>query len=371
MADLLWDFRARVASGALAADAGQTAVAARLDALAAALARWRPNGLFANQPPPGMYVWGAVGRGKSMLMDMFFAAAPVEKKKRVHFHEFMLARHAFMRRAREARADGGEQDELIALTARETAEEARLLCLDELQVTDIADAMIVGRLFAQLFERRVVIVATGNRAPDDFYKNGLNRQLFLPFIALFKERLDIVELTAQRDYRLERLMAAPVYHAPLGPAADCAMDAAWAGLTHGANPLPAVFDVQGRRLEIPRATAGCARFTFAELCARPLGAADYLEIAEQFHTVLIDHIPALSPDRKEEAARFRVLIDALYEAKTKLVCSAAAEPGALYPDGAQSFEFERTASRLMEMRSEAYLRAPRRDVDFKRALTET
>jgi cell division protein ZapE len=294
-----------------------------------------------------------------MLMDLFYEAAPIDQKERVHFHEFMLARHAFLREAREHRKSG--QDDLIEEMARQIADETRLLCFDELQITDIGDAMILGRLFEHLFARKIVVVATGNRPPDDFYKNGINRQLFLPFIDVFKQNLDSLELHAARDYRLERLLAAPVYYAPLGPAATQAMDDSWARLTHGAAAQRMALDVLGRRLEVPRAAAGCARFSFAELCERPLGSADYLEIAERFHTVLIDDIPLLTPDRREEAARFRNLIDALYEAKTKLVCSAEREPAQLYPEGTQSFEFERTASRLMEMRSKEYLAAPRRD----------
>jgi cell division protein ZapE len=283
----------------------------------------------------------------------------VQKKQRVHFHEFMQGRHDFLRRARAERDEG--QDDLIALMAKDIAEYARLLCFDEMQITDIADAMILGRLFEHLFARNVVIVATGNRPPDDFYKNGINRQLFLPFIALFKDKLDIVELKAERDFRLERLMAAPIYYTPLGPAAKAAMDEAWVRLTHGAKPKATSFEVQGRRLDAPRAAAGCARFAFAELCERPLGPADYLELADRFDAIMIDDIPLMTPDRAEAAARFRILVDALYEAKTKLVCSAAAEPAALYAAGVQSFEFERTASRLMEMRSKDYLAAPRRE----------
>jgi cell division protein ZapE len=239
-----------------------------------------------------------------------------------------------------------------------------------MQVTDIADAMILGRLFERLFAEGVVIVATSNRPPDELYKNGLNRQLFLPFIALIKERLDLVELAGPRDYRLERLMAAPVYYTPLGPAAEEAMDRAWARLTFGATPQAVTLDVSGRELRVEREASGVARFTFEELCARPLGAADYLEIAERFHTVLLENIPRLTPSMREEAARFRILIDALYEAKVKLVASADAEPISLYPAGDQSFEFERTASRLMEMRSQTYLALPRRDAEWKQRIVE-
>jgi cell division protein ZapE len=358
MTKVLMAYRARVAGGALTRDPAQDSAAARLDELAGQLRKWNPD-LWFSKPPRGLYLWGAVGRGKSMLMDLFFDHAPVRKKQRVHFHEFMQTRHAFLRRARAERTQS--QDDLIAEMAKDVAEEARLLCFDELQISDIADAMILGRLFEHLFARGVVIVATGNRPPDDFYKNGINRQLFLPFIELFKDKLDIVELKAERDFRLERLMAAPVYYTPLGPAAKQAMDGAWARLTFGAKPKATFLEVQGRRVQAPRTAAGCARFTFSELCDEPLGPADYLELAAHFSTILIDDIPLLTPDRKEAAARLRTLIDALYEAKAKLVCSAAAEPSALYPEGNQSFEFERTASRLMEMRSKDYLSAPREE----------
>jgi cell division protein ZapE len=221
-----------------------------------------------------------------------------------------------------------------------------------------------------LFAEDVVIVATSNRPPDELYRNGLNRQLFLPFIALIQNKLDPLQLAGPRDYRLERLMAAPVYYAPLGPAAEEAMDAAWSRLTYGAKPQAVTLDVRGRALRVEREAAGVARFSFDELCARPLGAADYLEIAERFHTLLLEDIPRLSPSMREEAARFRTLIDALYEAKVKLVASADAQPIDLYPAGDQSFEFERTASRLMEMRSQAYLALPRRDAEWKSGIIE-
>jgi cell division protein ZapE len=366
MASPLAVYRARVASGALTADPHQERAAERLDDLANALEQWSPEAWFGKRTAPrGLYLWGPVGRGKSMLLDLFFEAAPVKKKARVHFHEFMLSQHAFMRAAREG---GLAHDDLITLAAKDVADSARLLCFDEMQVTDIADAMILGRLFERLFALDVVIVATSNRPPGDLYKNGLNRQLFTPFIELIKSRVDLVELAGPRDYRLERLMAAPVYYAPLGPAADDAMDKAWDRLTHCAAPHPVVLDVHGRALHVARQAAGVARLSFDELCARPLGAADYLELAERFHTVLLENIPQLSPSKREEAARFRTLIDALYEAKVKLVASAEAQPANLYPAGDQSFEFERTASRLMEMRSEAYLALPRRDAEWKKGI---
>lgn len=361
-------YHARLAGGALAEDEAQERVAMRLDGLAGELGRWNPEAWFGRKTAPrGLYIWGPVGRGKSMLMDLFFDAAPIRKKQRVHFHEFMLARHAFLR---DARARGVGADHLIAQAAKDVSDEARLLCFDEFAVTDIADAMILGRLFERLFASDVVIVATSNRVPDELYKNGLNRQLFTPFIDMLKRNLDVIELAAARDYRLERLMAAPVYYAPLGPAADEAMDAAWNRLTFNSAPQHVTLDVNGRPLIVEREAAGVARFTFEELCARPLGAADYLEIAERFHTILLEGVPKLTPDRREEAARFRILVDTLYEAKTKFVASADAQPDALYPAGDQSFEFERTVSRLMEMRSQSYLALPRRDAEWKKGIVE-
>jgi cell division protein ZapE len=250
-------------------------------------------------------------------------------------------------------------DDPIAPTAKHVAEGAALLCFDEFHVNQIADAMILGRLFEQLFDRGVTVVATSNRKPSDLYRDGINRQLFVPFIKRLEDELDVIELKAARDYRLERLTSAPVYYSPLGREADAAMDAAFARLTAGVAATPDSLDVQGRKVKIPRQASGVARFTFEDLCTKPLGAADYLTIARHYHTVLIDHLPKMGLDQRTWAARFVTLIDALYESKTKLVMSAAAQPDDLYVAGDGAFEFQRTASRLHEMRSADYLGSER------------
>ncbi|MEQ9505192.1 MAG: cell division protein ZapE [Hyphomonas sp.] len=364
----------RITSGTLTEDPAQAEAADRLDALAAALAVPQKRRLFRKPPPPvrGLYLWGGVGRGKSMLMDMFFARVDVTPKRRVHFHEFMAEVHERLDvwrkmsdadRKRSPWHVKGAGDDPIAPVARQVASEARLLCFDEFQVTQIADAMILGRLFDAVFGYGVTMVATSNRHPDNLYKDGINRQLFLPFIAHLKERCDVFELASARDYRLDRLVEAPVWYAPLDAGSAVALDLAWDRLTLGAEPQHCLLTVKGRKLRVDREAAGVARFTFEELCARPLGSIDYLTIAATFHTVILEGIPLLTPDRRNEAARFVSLIDALYEAKVKLVASAAAEPDRLYPDGEGAFEFQRTASRLHEMRSASYMAAERRDVD--------
>ncbi|MFN7163836.1 MAG: cell division protein ZapE [Hyphomonas sp.] len=363
----------RVASGALTVDAAQAEAASRLDDLARALSAPQKRGLFSKPPEPvrGVYLWGGVGRGKSMLMDMFFAEAKTLPKRRVHFHEFMAEVHERLDvwrkmgeadRKRSPWRVSGAGDDPIAPVAKQVASEARLLCFDEFQVTQIADAMILARLFDAVFAHGVTVVATSNRQPDDLYKDGINRALFLPFIQRLKERCDVVELASARDYRLDRLVEAPVWYAPLGAGSTAALDMAWTRLTLGAEPQHCVLTVKGRKLEVAREAAGVARFTFEELCARPLGSIDYLTIAATFHTVILEGIPLLTPDRRNEAARFVSLIDALYEARVKLVASAAAEPDRLYPDGDGAFEFQRTASRLFEMRSAAYMAEERRSL---------
>jgi cell division protein ZapE len=318
-------------------------------------------GLKVAEPPRGLYIHGPVGRGKTMLMDMFFDAAQAPLKRRAHFHAFMADVHARLHQWRQALKRGevaGEDP--IAPVAAELAGEASLLCFDEFSVRDIADAMILSRLFTALFAAGVVVVATSNVAPDDLYKDGLNRALFLPFIALIEDKLDIVELDARADYRLEKLKRAPVYYSPIGPKADAALDAAFLALTGHEKGDPLEIELLGRRLDVPQAIDGVARFDFDALCRRPLGSADYLKIAQRFHTVIIDRIPALAGNERNEAKRFIILIDALYDMRVKLIASAAGEPETLYAgrDGAEAFEFARAASRLYEMRSVEYLALP-------------
>ncbi len=367
-------YQARVDSGALSVDPAQAEAAAKLDALAERLARQRRPRFFSRpESVTGLYLWGGVGRGKSMLMDLFFAEAKTEPKRRVHFHEFMAEVHERLNTWRKMDASERRRspwrvksagDDPIPPVAKQVAAEARLLCFDEFQVTQIADAMILGRLFDQLFQRGVTVVATSNRHPDDLYRDGINRQLFLPFIRELKERCEIMELVSARDYRLDRLVEAPVWYTPLDGDSAAALDKAWERLTLGAETQHCILTVKGRKLEVAREAAGVARFTFAELCARPLGPIDYLAIAATFHTIILEGVPLLTPDRRNEAARFVSLIDALYEAKVKLVASAEAEPSDLYPEGDGAFEFERTASRLFEMRSRDYLAEERRDVEI-------
>lgn len=374
-AGLLTAYRDRLSQGQLKADPQQERVLGRLQLLADALKAAAPparGGLLARlgigrrpaaAAPAGIYIHGPVGRGKSMLMDLFFDAAPVRLKRRVHFHEFMLEVHERLHRRRRALVDKGAPPEADPLPpfARELAGEARLLCFDEFQVTNIADAMILGRLFGTLFDEGVTVVATSNRPPDDLYRNGLQRERFLPFIALLKERLEVLELAGEQDYRLARLRDMTVYLSPLVPATAEKLEAAFASLTDGAGGERRVLRTQGRAVTVNRAAGGIAWFTFEELCARPLGAADYIAIAEHFHTVFIAGIPRLSPDKRDQAARFVTLIDALYEHRVKLVCAAAAQPGELYPAGDGAFEFERTVSRLMEMQSRDYLERAHED----------
>jgi cell division protein ZapE len=363
-------YRARVKKGELTLDVAQIAAARRLEALAAQLKSYRPGrGWFGPRTPPrGIYIWGDVGRGKSMLMDLFFAAAPLTAKRRVHFNAFVVETHARIHewrnldaRERSRRPEYVREagDDPIAPVAHAIANEATLFCFDEFQVTDVADALILGRLFEQLFARGVVIVATSNTAPARLYEGGLNRQLFLPFIALIEERLDIVELNGPLDYRLQRMEGMPLYMTPLGHEADAAMDAAWHRLTDTAKGEPRTLTVLGRALRVPQAANGAARFSFDDLCAQPLAAADYLAVAQAFSTLFIDRIPKMGPEMRDAARRLVVLIDTLYDEGVKLVCSAAASPDKLYTDGDGAEAFRRTSSRLVEMQTRDYLKRGR------------
>jgi cell division protein ZapE len=364
-------YGARIAAGAIEPDAEQEAIVASLAGLESELANRRLVrkssslgwlfGARPRMPIKGHYIFGDVGRGKTMLMDMFFEASAVVRKRRVHFHEFMAEVHERIHALRQLIKAGAVRDsDPIALAAQAIAQETWLLCFDELHVRDIADAMILGRLFKRLFEFGVVVVATSNVAPGDLYKNGLNRALFLPFIALIEQHMTIVRLAARTDFRLEKLHGASVWHVPDDAAAEASLDRAWRRLAAGNGGEQRELAVLGRTLRVPRASMGVARFSFRELCQQPLAGADYLKIAHEFHTVLIDHIPVMDYARRNEAKRFIILIDTFYDNAVKLVASAAAEPSALYraSEGFEAQEFKRTASRLIEMGSQSYLARP-------------
>lgn len=366
MTSVLARYEDMLAAGELRADPDQRATIVRLDALAHALEERPAKGsvlwrMLRKAPPPvrGLYMWGGVGRGKSMMMDLFFDCVRVDSKRRVHFHEFMLEVHD---RLRVERAK--EKGDPIPPVVEAIAAEAKLLAFDEMVVNNMADAAILSRLFTGLIvDAGVTVVTTSNRPPSDLYKDGLNRQLFLPFIDLIQDRLDILPLNGPTDYRLERLGGFPVWYAPIGPGSTKAVSDAFFRLTDyppedkAHVPTADIAVHGGRTLHVPKSLKGVAVFSFKRLCAEARGAADYLAIARNYHTVIIVGIPLMTPENRNEAARFKVLIDALYEHKVKLLATAAAEPDSLYPDGDGAFEFERTVSRLMEMQSEDYLAA--------------
>jgi cell division protein ZapE len=359
-----------VETGALEQDPVQARAADRLQALQDELSNYRRASkssslgwLMARGPkvrtPRGFYIWGDVGRGKTMLMDLFFETAKVEKKRRAHFHEFMADVQDRLNEARQA-LKGSKDADPIAPVAAALADEALLLCFDEFHVNDIADAMILSRLFERLFERGVVMVATSNVPPDDLYKEGLNRPLFLPFVKLLKEKCDTINLAARMDYRLEKLSGTQMWHVPADREAQQQIDEVWRKLAGRSGGAPYDLSYRGRTIHVPFAGSGAARFDFADLCRQPLGAADFVQIAYNFHTVVIEDIPVMSTDQRNEAKRFLLLIDALYDNAVKLVASAAAERDEIYQGAGttEAAEFKRTISRLIEMGSTEYLGLP-------------
>ncbi len=357
-----------LAAGGISPDASQAAAVDALSRLEGELNAQAEPGFGLRlmhrkrEAPRGVYLHGPVGRGKSMVMDLFFDSAPVARKRRVHFHAFMGETHAaidFWRKGdaaqRRARFGQNRGDDPIPPVAHGIADGARLLCFDEFHITDIADAMILGRLFEALWAQGVVIVATSNRAPDDLYRDGLNRQLFLPFIKALKARMEVVCVGGPRDFRLGRLEGAEVYFSPPDASTRQRFQALWSALTDGAEETGATLEVLGRRVHLPHTVGVYLKASFVSLCGQALGAQDYLAMARTFHAVFLEDVPVLGPERRNEAARFVALVDALYEAKGRLVVLAEAEPQALYPAGDGAFEFERTVSRLQEMRSADYL----------------
>ncbi|MFT5509502.1 MAG: cell division protein ZapE [Hyphomicrobiaceae bacterium] len=366
----------RIHESGLTRDAAQAELAKRFDELATSLHNWRPPGkgllgLFGGRGSPtpnGLYVHGSVGRGKTMLMDLFFDHVSFQPKRRLHFHEFMAETHDRIADARQA-----SKGDPIPVVAEAIAAQSRLLCFDELHVTDIADAMILGRLFKALFADGVVVVATSNAAPHELYKNGLNRNLFVPFIKMIDTQMDVVHLDAAEDYRMLKLAGRPLYFSPADDQARVQMNEIWQSLTGIDQGAPAELAVKGRSVAVPEAANGVARFDFRDLCALPLGANDYLSIARTYHTVMIDNIPVLGPAKRNEARRFINLIDTLYDAKVGLVVSAESDVEAIYKEGDGQFLFERTMSRLIEMRSESYLaaRSERLDIDATDETTPT
>src|SRR5438445_5165676 len=369
-------YQSLVSSGAIEADAAQEQAAEAFADLDQRLVSYKPprkqgllGRLFAdkeNGRPRGLYVHGEVGRGKTMLMDLFFQQSPVEHKRRAHFHEFMADVHERIHGYRQNIARGEIADgDVIALTANAIFDETWLLCFDEFHVTDIADAMILGRLFSKLFELGTVVVATSNVAPEDLYKDGLNRALFLPFIAQINGHMDVLRLDARTDFRLEKLAGVKMWLVPADREADAALDRAWVKMTGNAHRKPRAISIKGRVLHVPCSADGVARFSFAEICEKPLAASDYLRLAHDYHTLLIDRIPVMDYAERNAAKRFIALIDTLYDNAVKLMASAEADPVSLYlaTEGNEANEFKRTSSRLIEMSSVSYLALPHGNKD--------
>lgn len=363
---MLEEYQQLISDGIIVADAAQLRVARQLDALKTEIeTTGNQRGkvrllsrLLGSKgvSQRGMYIWGDVGRGKSMLMDLFFTNINFKSKRRVHFHAFMLEIHSKLYEWRNAHKDDADARDPIPDLADDIVRESQLLCFDELQVTDITDAMILGRLFTSILERGGIVIATSNRPPEDLYKDGLQRERFLPFIDLINERLDIVELNSHHDYRLKHLKSlSTVYFTPLGKEANRFLKTTFEEMTQGGKPRKQVLEVSGRKLTVEKAHNDVAWMSFSELCDKPLGAADYQELAREFSTLLLSDIPKMSKDQRNEAKRFVTLIDELYEHRVKLICTAAAPAQELYPEGDGNFEFQRTASRLIEMQSEKYL----------------
>lgn len=367
-------YRAMIADGHLHPDPCQELAAEKLQVLFHRIRDYEPplpeirepkwhQRLWSRKPPPppdappGLYLFGGVGRGKTVMMDLFYHTVSTTRKRRAHFHAFMLDVH---QRIHTWRQVGRDHDlrigaDPIPPLARDLASQAWLLCFDEFEVLDVADAMIMSRLFKVLFNHGVVVVATSNRAPDDLYLDGLQRELFLPFIELMKQKMDVLQLDSGTDYRLEGMRDMKVYFSPLGADADRALAEAYHRLVGDAAPAEEILTVQGRRLRVPRANQGLAWFSFDALCGAALGAADYLAVASHYHTVILSDIPAMTPEQRNEAKRFATLVDILYEHNVKLLCSADAPPEGLYVHGSYAFEFKRTVSRLMEMQRADYL----------------
>jgi cell division protein ZapE len=344
-------FTEKIARGELRDDAAQASLIARLSSLAETLEAREQRGaigkfLGKNGTPKGIYIYGDVGRGKTMLMDLFFAGLQVKAKQRIHFHALMQDIH----KRRQALREG----DVVTQIAKDLSKQAQVLCLDEMQISDIADAMIVGRLFQALMANGTVIVTTSNQPPNQLYRDGLNRDLFLPAIKLMETNFELISLAGPTDYRLGRVKAWESFVTPLGAKADAHVQKIWERLTDVPKGEPSEIPVLGRSLHVPESAHGCARFSFAELCKAPLGPPDYLALAANFQTVFVENIPALKTSQRNEAKRFVLLIDTLYDARRHLVASSAQPPEQIYPQGDRRFEFARTVSRLQEMQSAAW-----------------